>query len=304
MSFTIKLTEKQISQIIDEYNNLSLPLTNNYTLFRAKINTSFVSIFKTGNLLIQGGDEKSTYQSICKLLGIDYKIIDAPYVNITSIGALKSAIGTDEVGTGDFFGSIVVAGCYVPKNKINELIRMGIKDSKELNDNKILKLAPMIMENYIYSYYLLDNIHYNYLTSKMNLNMNQIKAIMHNSVINSLKKKTQEYELIVIDAFTTSDLYFKYIKNEKNIAKDVLLEEKAENKYISVACASIIARYIFLKALKDLSNKVGYDLPKGAGNQVDSLIYKLLQEKGINAFKTFSKMNFKNLQKIIENKNN
>ncbi|OLA04965.1 MAG: hypothetical protein BHW12_08505 [Coprobacillus sp. 28_7] len=67
---------------------------------------------------------------------------------------------------------------------------MGIKDSKELNDNKILKLAPMIMENYIYSYYLLDNIHYNYLTSKMNLNMNQIKAIMHNSVINSLKKKT------------------------------------------------------------------------------------------------------------------
>ena len=91
---------------------------------------------------------------------------------------------------------------------------------------------------------------------------------------------------------------------KKNIAKDVLLEEKAENKYISVACASIIARYIFLKDLKDLSNKVGYDLPKGAGNQVDSLIYKLLQEKGINAFKTFSKMNFKNLQKIIENKNN
>ena len=82
MSFTIKLTEKQIAQIISEYNNYSLPLTNNYTLFRAKINTSFISIFKTGNLLIQGGDEKTAYQNICNLLNIDYEIIDAPYVNI------------------------------------------------------------------------------------------------------------------------------------------------------------------------------------------------------------------------------
>lgn len=302
MSFTIKLTNDQINVVMNKYSNCNLPLTNNYTLFRAKINTSFITIFKTGNLLIQAGDEKKTYQEICSLLNIDYKIIEAPYVNISNIGALKSAIGTDEVGTGDFFGPIVVVGCFVPVNKINELIRLGVKDSKELNDSKIIHLAPKLMNDLIYSSYSLDNLHYNYLTSKKNLNMNQLKAIMHNFVINSLKKKTDEYDLIVIDAFTTSDHYFDYLKNEKNVSRDVLLEEKAENKYISVACASIIARYIFLKELKELSNVVGYDLPKGAGSQVDSVIYKLLHEKGINSFKNFSKMNFANLQKVIGDK--
>lgn len=301
MSFTIKLTNQQINQITEKYKEFELPLTNNYTLFRSKINNSFISIFKTGNLLIQGGDEKKAYQEICNLLNIDYDIIDAPYVDATSIGALKSSIGTDEVGTGDFFGPIVVCGCYIPKEKINSLIHMGIKDSKELNDNKIMKLAPILIKEYIHSYTILNNLHYNYLTQKMKLNMNQLKAIMHNSVINSLKKKVENYELIVIDAFTTRNNYFNYIKNEKTIAEDVLLEEKAENKYLSVACASIIARYIFLQELKKYSDKVGYNLPKGAGSQVDAVIYKLLNEKGINIFKSIAKMNFRNLEKITNN---
>lgn len=300
MSFTIKLTENQINQITEKYNEFSLPLTNNYTLFRAKINSSVVTIFKTKNLLIQGGDEKTTYKNICDILNIDYEIADVPYIDAVNISIFKNSIGTDEVGTGDFFGSIVVAGCYVPRNKINELMHLGIKDSKELTDNKIMQLAPVLIKELIYSYSILDNLHYNYLTSKYNYNMNQIKAIMHNSVINNLKKKTDEYELIVIDAFTTPEHYFNYIKSQEIIAKDVLLEEKAENKYISVACASIIARYYFLKNLQGLSNVIGYDLPKGAGKQVDAVILKLLQEQGTNIFKKISKMNFKNFTKLFD----
>ena len=102
---------------------------------------------------------------------------------------------------------------------------------------------------------------------------------------------------IIIDAFTTRSNYFSYLKNEKKVINDVILEEKAENKFISVACASIIARYTFLKHMDDLSNKVGFELPKGAGKVVDSAISMIYTEKGTSIFKEISKLNFKNFNK-------
>lgn len=299
MSFTIKLTEKQINIIINNFEEQKLPLTNNYTLFRAKINTSFVSIFKTGNLLIQGGNERQAYINICELIGIDHNIIDNPYVDANVISELKNSIGTDEVGTGDFFGSIVVCGCYVPTDKINSLLKIGVKDSKELSDIKIVSIAKKLLETITYAHYVLDPVHYNYLTIKKNLNMNEIKAILHNHVISALKKKTDEYELIVVDAFCSEENYYKYLKNEKKVNKDIKLVEKAENKYLSVACASILARYFFLEDLKKLSNEVGFELPKGAGKNVDAVIANILMDKDISLFKNISKMNFNNLSKLL-----
>ncbi len=125
--------------------------------------------------------------------------------------------------------------------------------------------------------------------------MNHIKALLHNSVILNMKRIVPNYDGIIIDAFTSQTNYFNYLKNEKNVETDVTLEEKAENKYLSVACASIIARYEFIKSLEELSNQVGYELPKGAGRPVDAVIKRIYIEKGINFFKNIAKINFKNL---------
>lgn len=302
MSYTIKINKDQINLITEKYRDNSLPLTNNYTLFRAKINSSVITIFKTNNMLIQGTDDKNTYCEIGSLLDIPIKL-DETDVNINTIPIIKNSIGTDEVGTGDFFGPIVVAGCFVRSEDISYLAKLKVKDSKEISDAKILEIAPLIMEKCIYSYYILDNLKYNFLTIKYTLNMNALKAKMHNSVVNTMRKKAPDFEEIVIDAFTTPSNYFAYLRNENDIYKDIILEEKAENKYLSVACASIIARYFFLKEMENISNFVGYDLPKGAGKPVDSVLLKILQEKGINIFKNISKMNFNNLTKLTNKKN-
>lgn len=307
MSYTIKLTNDQICTIINKYDSFSLPHTNNYTTFRAKINSSTVTIFKTGNVLIQGSDEKGTYNEICVLLNItptfdlDNKSI-TNLNNSVTINELKNIIGTDEVGTGDFFGSIIVVGCFVPTSQISYLNRLGIKDSKELSDEKILSIAPKLMEKFTYTYSELDNIHYNYLVFKLGYNMNQIKAVMHNSVINSMKTKVEKYDKIVVDAFTNETNYYNYLAKEKVISKDITLEEKAENKYVAVACASIIARYLFLKSMDKLSEKIGLDIPKGAGKPVDIFLVKYIQEYGNKDLKYISKLNFKNYKKLLEQK--
>mgnify|MGYP002236808741 CR=1 FL=1 len=52
--------------------------------------------------------------------------------------------GSDEVGTGDYFGPVVVASCIVTKEAREKLAHLGIQDSKQVDDAKIRKLAPII----------------------------------------------------------------------------------------------------------------------------------------------------------------
>ena len=58
----------------------------------------------------------------------------------------STSIGSDEVGTGDYFGPIVVTACYVKKEDIPYLEELGIKDSKKMTDEKILEVVPKIIK--------------------------------------------------------------------------------------------------------------------------------------------------------------
>ena len=51
-----------------------------------------------------------------------------------------NSIGSDEVGTGDYFGPIVVTSSYVAKENIDFLLDLKVKDSKKLTDKEILKI--------------------------------------------------------------------------------------------------------------------------------------------------------------------
>ncbi len=298
MSYSTNLKDSQIDAIIDKYKDYVLPTTNNYTLFRAKYKSVTITIFKTKTILFQGLNEGEVAKEISDELGLTFE--NERKTN-SSLAIDLSLIGTDEVGTGDFFGGVVVCSCYVPKEKISILQKNGIRDSKELTDNKIMEIAPFLMENLPYSVLLLDPIKFNYVTKVKKMNMNKVKAYLHNSAIKSLKKKGIEYNGIVIDAFTTEERYFDYLKDEADVERDVKLIEKAENKFACVASASIIARYIFLKHMDELSKQVGFDLPKGAGPKVDLAIQKILKTHPIKYFENIAKTNFKNLEKIMNN---
>lgn len=301
MSYTLNLTTSQAGEIISRYHVYSVPHTNNYTLFRAKYKGATMTIFKTLTMLIQGAGSKIMYGDICDILDIEKKTS----ANDNSVETVNlSIIGTDEVGTGDFFGPIVVAAAFVPKIQILPLMKLGVKDSKKLSDFKITQIAPIIMKEIKYSALVLNNLKYNYLYSKGNCNMNRLKALLHNNVIhNILPKVDGEHENIIVDAFTTREKYFEYLKGQKIIIDEIELAEKAENKYIAVACASIIARYLFIKEMDKLSREIGFELPKGAGSKVDLAISKILKEYNEVIFKSIAKTNFKNLDKVIKRDN-
>ena len=132
--------------------------------------------------------------------------------------------------------------------------------------------------------------------------MNQMKAILHNKVLYEVKKMGYSYQYIVVDQFEVPASYYKHIRNTHQQVKDIFFLTKAEDQCLSVACSSLISRYIFLREMDKLSKEVGVLLPKGAGEMVNTVGAELVKKYGEERLESIAKLNFKNTEKILENK--
>ena len=212
-----------------------------------------------------------------------------------------SSIGSDEVGTGDYFGPIVVTSCYVSKDDIPFLESLGIKDSKKLDDNKILKIAPQLDGKIKYKSIILTNSEYNQKYDNSINNINKIKAIMHNIVLwRIVHEEKVSYDYIIVDEFAREARYYEYIADSPNIQRGITFMTKAEDKNLAVACASIISRYIFIKEFDKLSDSIHIPLPKGAGPAVDEVGMEIVEKYGKEKLNEIAKLNFRNTQRILK----
>ena len=215
------------------------------------------------------------------------------YLNTTSVGS-------DEVGTGDYFGPIVVTASLVKKEDIEFLKKLGCTDSKKITDDKIKKIAPEIIKKIKYKSIILSNEEYNQKYSKEN-NMNKIKAIMHNKALSLILEETKEkLDYIIIDEFAKENRYYSYLKDIPNPVKNITFITKAETKNMAVACSSIISRYIFLKEFDKLSDTYHIPLPKGSGQNVDKIGEELTEKYGKDILNKIAKKNFSNTSRILK----
>ncbi len=206
-----------------------------------------------------------------------------------------NVIGSDEVGTGDFFGPIVVVSAYVSEDDVLRLKQHNIMDSKQMSDEKILLLAKELIKFISYKLVICSNVKYNELYEK-GYNIKSILAIMHNKAI----KEHQRTCEVIIDQFVSKAVFEKYT-NEKN---NYTFVTKGESKSIAVATASIIARACFINEMKKLELEINsltsnnYQIKYGAGSESDKVAKQIYQEIGLKNIKKYVKANFKNLEKI------
>lgn len=181
-------------------------------------------------------------------------------------------IGVDEVGRGPLFGRVYCASVIMPFNNYDKNGKYydfsKIKDSKKFTSKKkIDEVANYIKENALYwdvSYVDEDVID--------NINILQATQLaMHNSINNILKqiKNTKkEYEKIndnsnnIIDnsdeyLILVDGNYFNsltYLNKDTNKIEEIpyVTIEGGDNKYISIAAASILAKVERDKYINDL----------------------------------------------------
>ena len=210
-----------------------------------------------------------------------------------------NAVGSDEVGTGDYFGPIVVTACYVKKDQIEALEKLGIGDSKKIDDEKIKKIAPEIAKLVKYKSVILTPEEYNEKHTK-DTNMNKIKAILHNRVLYEIvHDEKAKYDYIIVDEFARENRYYEYLKDQPVIQRDITFLTKAEDISPAVACASIISRYLFLKEFDKICDSIHIPLPKGAGKDVDEIGEEVVDKYGEEKLKEIAKINFKNTDRIL-----
>ena len=210
-----------------------------------------------------------------------------------------SSVGSDEVGTGDYFGPIVVTAAYVKKEDVEKLEKLGVGDSKKITDEKIKKITPELIKIVKYRSMILTNKEYNEKYTK-DINMNKIKAILHNKVLYQLMTEEKpNIDYIIVDEFARENRYYEYLNGIPTIQRNITFMTKAEDKNLAVASASIISRYIFLKEFDKLSDSLHIPLPKGAGRDVDTIGEEIVEKYGEEKLQEIAKVNFKNTDRIL-----
>lgn len=306
-TFSFKVSDNVKEEMVEYFQDKKRIKTPEYALFQADEADTVVTLYESGKVVFQGIsadiDAEMWRQRELKLNGKlpeekekkdkDKKEDNTDYYFINSIGS-------DEVGTGDYFGPIIVTAAYVSRKDISFLEDLGVRDSKKVTDDKIIKIAPSIIKRIPHVTIRLTNEEYND-TYEQNINMNKIKAILHNKVLYQLlNKDNYYYDMIVVDEFAKKFVYFSYLKEVKNVVRNITFTTKAEDKCLSVACASIISRYIFLKEMDKLSKGLGIELPKGASTKVDLIGKEIVKKYGESKLRSIAKINFKNTNKIKE----
>lgn len=288
------------------YKDMKRDKTPPYAVFQADTGDTIVTLYESGKAMFQGVSadiEAGMWESIRKDKdNIDYfmdtkdtKIKKEEQVEIPSDIA---SVGSDEVGTGDYYGPIVVTASFVSKDNISFLTELGVRDSKKLSDEQILKIVPKIIKKIPYKTIMLSNKEYNDNYGK-NMNMNKIKAVLHNKVLTEMVKDN-DYDYIVVDQFEPEKSYYNHLSDVPNPLKGITFITKAEDKCLSVAVSSLISRYIFIKEMDKLGDKYGIFLPKGANYYVEDIGIKLVNKYGEKILHDIAKLNFSNTDRILK----
>lgn len=144
-------------------------------------------------------------------------------------------LGIDEAGRGSVLGPMVIAGVIVPEKMDKVLERMGVKDSKKLAPHRRTILSRKLKKMFEYEIVVISALEIDQMRAD-GVNLNDIeKNAMRDLIIKLDPQKA------IVDAV---DVKAERFQNDlcETTGIDVVAEHKADDKYIEVSAASIIAK--------------------------------------------------------------
>ena len=142
-------------------------------------------------------------------------------------------LGIDEAGRGSVLGPMVIAGVLVPEKMEKVLERMGVKDSKRLTPNRRTILSRKLKKMFPYETVVISAREIDDLRAQ-GVNLNEIEK-------NAMESIRLNPEKAIVDAVDVkAERFQENLRHDTGI--DVIAEHKADDKYIEVSAASIIAK--------------------------------------------------------------
>ena len=288
-TITLVLSPEDASRLYKTFQDSASPAPQ-YAEWQLRPENCVITRYNSGKTVFQGKDAEIYASAFQKTAG---KTASVP----SASGSVFPQAGSDEVGTGDYFGPVTVCACIVDEKTSPLVKELGVADSKAMTDTAIRSAAPKLIEALPHSLLIVPPEKYNAVHSSMNLNA--MKSILHNQAYIHLQDRCGLPQLCVIDQFTPPASYYRYLSGQKRIVRPIHFETKAESTYPAVAAASVIARYAFLSTMDDMEEKFGMEFAKGAGAAADACGKEFVQRFGEERLRETAKLHFRNTSKIL-----
>jgi ribonuclease HIII len=289
--FTAKIDPKLADKIEQDLKEQGFAISQPpHTLFSAKKEGISCTLYESGSLTVQGKNKDAFIEFYLEPVVLQDFKFSYPETHLDT----RAHIGLDEAGKGDFFGPLCIGAVYADAEGIKQLLEIGVKDSKQIGDEPILKLASKIRQHYPYTVIRLFPSKYNELYSKFK-NLNHLLAWAHTAALGDMVQKTG-CKLAIIDQFADPYVMERALQQKK---LEVQLEQRTKGEEdLVVAAASILARAAFLEGLASLSTEYTFPFPKGASAQVIVAGKKMVAKWGREVLEKVAKTHFKTIQDV------
>jgi len=196
------------------------------------------------------------------LLGIS--IINNDFIkSVAEIFQMK-VVGIDEAGKGPVIGPMVVCGVLCEESNLSKLKKAGVKDSKKLKPERRRELAEVIKK---FCKICLIKITPEEIDRSDNIN-----DLLRESYVKIIEKL--DPDLVIVDS---PDVKPERLKEflERMTGKKVISKHKADEEFVAVAAASIVAKVERDAEIDRLKREYG---DFGSGYASDPKTIKFLEE--------------------------
>ena len=291
--FTTKLSAKQGEKLLHQVQSKGFTLSYPpYSHFCAKGDGISITYYESGKLVVQGKAKDDFIRYILEPEILNTLEYSHPITQVDT----HPHIGVDEAGKGDVFGPLAVAAVYADTKGIETLLEMGVKDSKQMADSTILKLAKKIKGSYDFEILSLYPEKYNELYKKFR-NLNSLLAWCHSRVIDTVASHTKCAD-VLIDQFASEHLVANAVK-KLHLPINLKQRHKGESDPV-VAAASILARAAFVEGIEKLGQHYKIELPKGASAHVIAAGKRFLNLYSEKELVHVAKLHFKTIGQITQ----
>ena len=200
-------------------------------------------------------------------------------------------LGIDEAGRGSVLGPMVISGVLVPEKMDKVLERMGVKDSKRLTPNRRTILSRKLRKMFDFEIITISAREIDDLRAE-GVNLNEIERRAMEEIILKINP-----EKAIVDAVDVkAERFQENLRNATGV--DVLSEHKADDRYIEVSAASIIAKAERDKLIEEINKEFIKSGGIGSGYPSDPTTKKFLSNYTYDEMPDFVRRSWNTVAKL------